>query len=135
MRTEGKRGLFQRENLARSLFQGKIQLARLWRWVKSSENSPFVVATAYCFCLGVFVLHLATRYLQIDSYAFGKTDTALYEHGLWLIGQLQMPVSLAYQPLIRSFFQATFELSKCLVYSWLKIGLTEEYYARHAYSR
>lgn len=42
------------------------------------------------------LIHLTTGWLQIDMFMYGKEDTAVYEHGLWLASQLRIPITLAY---------------------------------------
>jgi len=59
---------------------------------------------ALLFVAVVFVVHVATGFLEIQSFAYGKSDTALYEQGLWLASQFRMPVSLAYPGVVMNIF-------------------------------
>ena len=59
---------------------------------------------ALLFVAVVFMVHVTTGFLEIQSFAYGKSDTALYEQGLWLASQFRMPVSNAYPGVVMNIF-------------------------------
>jgi uncharacterized membrane protein len=84
-------------------------IASYWSTVRRFDvrvlfNARSLTTGALLFSGFAFLLHTATGSLLVDSFAYGKSDTALYENGLWMTGRLENPVSYAYPGFIMNVF-------------------------------